>query len=353
MTPAVEGFTALEEILEKKRLQVEAALAQLQPRGRADAVDAAVAYSLFAPAKRLRPVLSLIVADILRADPRAVLPAACSVEMVHTASLILDDLPCMDDAAARRGRAACHVVHGEATAILAAFTLLNRAFEILAEDGRPGRRPPRGGRVFLARDLSRAVGLRRDDLPDSRETLEMTDRDHRLPDASSSSIAARRAPLHGLGREWGRGGARERRRASTRVTTYCQEPGPRLPDRGRPHRRHGRADRGGEGRRAGLKKTTFVSFSGVRGRGSWPDELIASQPAGALPFGREADPLRDSGALRGGTKEVAMTRCPECESDLDLDGYELDQGETINCPSAPSSCEWSRTTPWWSTTMGD
>src|SRR5688572_19304264 len=77
--------------------------------------------------------------------------------MVHTASLILDDLPSMDDARTRRGRPACHVAHGEATAILAAFALLNRAFEILGE-GWPGG-PDAAVRAGLARDLARAVGL--------------------------------------------------------------------------------------------------------------------------------------------------------------------------------------------------
>ena len=70
---------------------------------------------------------------MLKGDPEAVLPAGCAIEMVHTASLILDDLPSMDDAKTRRGRPTCHVAHGEATAILAAFALMNRAFEILAE----------------------------------------------------------------------------------------------------------------------------------------------------------------------------------------------------------------------------
>ena len=73
--------------------------------GRAPAVEAAVETSLFAPAKRLRPILALLVAEVLKGDPEAVLPAGCAIEMVHTASLILDDLPSMDDAETRRGPA--------------------------------------------------------------------------------------------------------------------------------------------------------------------------------------------------------------------------------------------------------
>ena len=118
---------------------------------------AAIEHSLLAPAKRLRPILALLVADVFRADAMAILPAACSVEMVHTASLILDDLPCMDDAAVRRGRPTCHVAHGQDVAILAAFALLNRAYEVLAEGWRGA--PDAEIRDTLARQLARAVGL--------------------------------------------------------------------------------------------------------------------------------------------------------------------------------------------------
>src|SRR3954470_7707750 len=119
-------FAVLEAGLDDRRRLVDEALRRLAGAGRAPAVQAALEDSLFAPAKRLRPIVSLMVAELFRADPRRILPAGAAVEMVHTASLILDDLPSMDDARARRGRPACHVTHGEATAILAAFALLNR-----------------------------------------------------------------------------------------------------------------------------------------------------------------------------------------------------------------------------------
>ena len=90
--PAPESaFAALETGLEEKRVRVEAALRRLTVPGRSRAVEAAVESSLFAPAKRLRPILALMVADVLRGDAESVLPAACALEMVHTASLILDD----------------------------------------------------------------------------------------------------------------------------------------------------------------------------------------------------------------------------------------------------------------------
>ncbi len=136
---------------------VEGLLARVCPRGESPSVSAAIESSLLAPAKRLRPILALLVTEMLKGDPRVVLPAAGAIEMVHTASLILDDLPCMDDATERRGRPACHVVHGEATAVLAAFALQNGAFELLAE-GWPGG-PDDATRTAIARELSRAIGL--------------------------------------------------------------------------------------------------------------------------------------------------------------------------------------------------
>ena len=158
MPAPATAFAALEAGLEEKRLRVEDALRRLTVPGRSRAVEAAVESSLFAPAKRLRPILALMVADVLHGDADSVLPAGCALEMVHTASLILDDLPSMDDAASRRGRPACHVAHGEATAILAAFALLNRAYEVLA-DGWPGGPDP-ATRASLASELAQAVGLR-------------------------------------------------------------------------------------------------------------------------------------------------------------------------------------------------
>ena len=111
-------------------------------------------YSLFAGGKRIRPVLAIRVAVDLGAPMDAALDPACAIEMVHTASLILDDLPCMDDAELRRGRLAHHRVFGEDTAILAATALLNRAFGVLAECDEINANV----RLALVRLVSNAVG---------------------------------------------------------------------------------------------------------------------------------------------------------------------------------------------------
>ncbi len=94
----------------------------------------AMEYSLLAGGKRLRPVLSLAVCDMLKGDPNTVLPFACGIELIHTYSLIHDDLPCMDNDDYRRGKPTNHKVFGEALAVLAGDGLLNQAFEIMLNE---------------------------------------------------------------------------------------------------------------------------------------------------------------------------------------------------------------------------
>lgn len=99
-------------------------------------VHQAMGYALTGPGKRVRPVLTLAVAELCGARPStvaAVLDLACAIEMVHACSLVLDDLPSMDDAALRRGRPTAHRAFGENVALLAALGLLNRAYALTAE----------------------------------------------------------------------------------------------------------------------------------------------------------------------------------------------------------------------------
>lgn len=93
----------------------------------------AMQYSLMAGGKRIRPVLTLETCRMCGGDAQAALPFACAVEMVHTYSLIHDDLPCMDDDDLRRGKPTNHKVFGEANAVLAGDALLTAAFEIMTE----------------------------------------------------------------------------------------------------------------------------------------------------------------------------------------------------------------------------
>lgn len=102
-----------------------------------DRLREAMAYSLLGGGKRLRPLLVLLACKGCGGEVEAALPAACAVEMVHTYSLVHDDLPAMDDDELRRGRPTNHVQFDEATAILAGDGLLTLAFEILARDVDP------------------------------------------------------------------------------------------------------------------------------------------------------------------------------------------------------------------------
>jgi geranylgeranyl diphosphate synthase, type II len=111
-------------------------------------------HSLLAPGKRVRALLLILAAKQFGAEEESALASACAVEMVHAASLILDDLPAMDNATLRRGLPANHRVFGEATAILAAIALMNRAFGVIAED----RDLTDAARVRLSEILSYAIG---------------------------------------------------------------------------------------------------------------------------------------------------------------------------------------------------
>ncbi|WP_186696929.1 geranylgeranyl diphosphate synthase CrtE [Cyanobium sp. NS01] len=118
--------------LEATRLRVETALeASLGPE-RPESLREAMRYSLLAGGKRLRPILCLAACELAGGDSALAMPTALALEMIHTMSLIHDDLPAMDDDDLRRGRPTNHKVYGEAKAILAGDALLTRAFEMVA-----------------------------------------------------------------------------------------------------------------------------------------------------------------------------------------------------------------------------
>ena len=131
------------EYLRRQRALVDTTLSRTLPRPPAspELLHEALAYSLEAGGKRLRPVLALAAADAalsangLEAPPVSpALAAGCAIELIHTYSLIHDDLPAMDDDTMRRGRPTLHVVYGEAVAILAGDALLAEAFALLARE---------------------------------------------------------------------------------------------------------------------------------------------------------------------------------------------------------------------------
>jgi geranylgeranyl diphosphate synthase type II len=117
----------------------------------------AMRYSLFAGGKRIRPILALAAAEALHAETDPLLPVACALECIHTYSLIHDDLPAMDNDDLRRGKPTCHVVFGEAAAILAGDGLLSFAFELLSHpDARQSISPE--DQLRMIRLIAHAIG---------------------------------------------------------------------------------------------------------------------------------------------------------------------------------------------------
>ncbi len=288
MTAAIPDFASLETALEERRSRVERTLRRVAEGGeRSPPVSAAIEHSLFAPAKRLRPILTILVSELLRADAEAVLPAACAVEMVHTASLILDDLPSMDDARVRRGRPTCHVVHGEATAILAAFALMNRAFGLLAE-GWSGS-PDAATRGAIAQDLSRAVGLD-GVIAGQQADLSMTGR--ALDFATLEFIHSRKTgALFTTAADLGAAGARAQPGERAAVVAYAKNLGLAFQIVDDVIDAAGDAAAAGKDVGQDRGKTTFVSFAGLEGARELARELVETSERALVPFGARAQPL--------------------------------------------------------------
>jgi geranylgeranyl diphosphate synthase type II len=157
--PDANSAASVEEaraFMSRARARVDERLEQLVPGERVEpvAIHAAMRWSLFAGGKRLRPALVVAVGETFGARHESLLATACAFELVHTYSLIHDDLPSMDDDDLRRGRATCHVRFGEATAILAGDALQSLAFQTIAED----EELDAGARVRVVAELARASG---------------------------------------------------------------------------------------------------------------------------------------------------------------------------------------------------
>ncbi len=114
----------------------------------------AMRHALLSPGKRFRPIITLLAHAEQGGDIDDVIDAACAIEMVHAASLIMDDLPSMDDARLRRGRLATHVVFGEGTGMLAAVSLLNESYRVIAN----GKAGDPAQKMRAVTHLTKAVG---------------------------------------------------------------------------------------------------------------------------------------------------------------------------------------------------
>jgi geranylgeranyl diphosphate synthase type II len=151
-----DALARLQDYLADQAQAVDAALHEWVPAEsvQPDSIHKAMRYSLFAGGKRIRPILAIAAARAVSDSPTGVEHAAASLELVHTYSLIHDDLPAMDDDDLRRGRPTCHKVFGEAIAILAGDALLTLAFEVLSRlEGIDAER-----KIRLVEELARASG---------------------------------------------------------------------------------------------------------------------------------------------------------------------------------------------------
>lgn len=128
--PLLAGPVSLDALRERLELRLAAVLPL--PDGPDDLVAAAMREAVVTPGKRLRPMLLLAATAALGGDPQDTLDAACALELVHAASLVLDDLPCMDDADLRRGQPTVHLQFGDDVAVLASVALLSLAFRLVA-----------------------------------------------------------------------------------------------------------------------------------------------------------------------------------------------------------------------------
>lgn len=161
MKPSAKNYklkvmSSLDELFAECRKEIDSVLEGLLPKSEIEPkrLHEAIRWSIFAGGKRFRPALVLAVGDVFGASQNSLLRTAAAVEMIHTYSLIHDDLPSMDDDDLRRGRETCHVKFNEATAILAGDALQNLAFQIIADDENVSFET----RIKLISELANAAG---------------------------------------------------------------------------------------------------------------------------------------------------------------------------------------------------
>lgn len=258
---------------------------------RPQALHRAMRYTLLAPSKRVRAVLTLLAAGVCGSADRA-MPAAAAIELVHASSLILDDLPALDNADLRRGRPSNHVAHGQAMALMAAFNLFDLAFATIASS----YDPPLARRLTAL--LAEAVGSRGliggeiEDLlaTEASISFDALELIHRWKTGSLFVAAAEAGALTAGGRA----------DQVSALSAYAKNLGLAFQIVDDLLDVEGDPAETGKPRLADARKTTFVSFSGVEGARALARELCATA-AGALDlFGARAASLRELAAFVAG-----------------------------------------------------
>jgi geranylgeranyl diphosphate synthase type II len=250
---------------------------------RPEALHRAMRYTLMAPSKRVRAVLTLLSAEVCGSPDRA-LPAAAAIELVHASSLILDDLPALDNAALRRGRPSNHIAHGESMALMAAFNLFNLAFATIAASYEPPLARRLTSLVAEAVGSEGLIGGEVEDLlaTESSISFDALELIHRWKTGSLFVAAAAAGALTS--------GARSEQ--VNALSAYAKNLGLAFQivddlldvegdpaETGKPHL-------------ADARKTTFVSFSGVAGARALAQELCETATGALDTFGPRADALR-------------------------------------------------------------
>jgi geranylgeranyl diphosphate synthase, type II len=252
-------------------------------------VERAMAYTALAPSKQVRAVLVLLSAQLCRGRIDRAVPAGAAVELIHAASLILDDLPSMDDAPLRRGRRANHREFGEATAILAAFGLLNLAYASIAR----AYDPPLASAI--TRNLSDAVGPT-GLIGGQALDLYATDRDitfgtlERIHRGKTGALFVAASTCGALTA----GAAPD---AIGALTAFARNLGLAFQIVDDLLDVQGDTAQTGKAVRADARKTTFVSFSGADGARQLAAELCDTANLALAPFGAAADRLRELSAF--------------------------------------------------------
>jgi len=268
--------------------RVQSELQRLLPAEGSE-VERAMSYTVLAPSKQVRAVLVLLCAELCRGQAARAVSAAASIELVHAASLILDDLPSMDDAPLRRGRRANHLEFGEAVSILAAFGLLNLAYGSLARAYDPAVATRMSALIADAVGPEGLIGGQALDLraTDRQIDFETLERIHRGKTGSLFVAAAACGALTA-------GAAAEPIAA---LSAYAKNLGlafqivdDLLDVAGDPLQT-------GKAVRADARKTTFVSFSGTDGARQLAAELCETADRALAPFGPKADRLRELSAF--------------------------------------------------------
>jgi geranylgeranyl diphosphate synthase, type II len=271
---------------------VEAELQRIVPVDAGNRTGDAMAYTLHAPSKRVRAVLVQECAALCGGRPGRAVAAAAAVELIHASSLILDDLPSMDDAPLRRGRAANHRAFGEAIAILAAVGLLNQAFGTISTSYEPSLS------VMLAARLSAAVGLdgliggqTADLLATDRaidfDTLESIHRGKTGALFVASAIAGALTAGAGADEQHCLAAFAKNLGLAFQIVDDLLDV-------------EGDPAETGKAVRGDARKTTFVHFSGVAGARQIASELCETADRALQPFGRRADRLRQLSAFVAG-----------------------------------------------------